>query len=107
MEVASPSTQMNSLVVAYVNGTIKSKDIPMIESKIGENENLKDLYLKKVQEQEFLMALIPDISSSKNSLLNLKIEIAQITEEVFPEEKKSLLKSVEKFLNKPVVTIKY
>ena len=107
MEVVSQSTQMHSLVGAYVNGTIKAKDIPMIEGKIGADEGLKDLYIKKIQEQEFLMELIPDISASRNSLLNLKQEISQITGEVFPKEKRSFFKEVSKFLNKPVVTIKY
>lgn len=107
MEIFSGKHSTQSLVTAYVNGTIKSKDIDKVERKIGESEELKELYIKKAQEQEFLLALIPDATGSKNSLLNLKREMRAITEEVYPKDRQNIIGKLKKFLDKPVVTIKY
>ena len=93
-----------ALVNAYVNRTIRAKDISYIEEKIGDNEQLRDHYQNKIAEHNFLMELIPNKKISNSRLKKLQSEISQITSDIIPESRISKLRA---FLDKPIFTIKY
>lgn len=107
MEVGAIQNRKYALVTAYINGTLNPKDIELVEERIGESQELKEYYSKKIEEQKFIQQLIPNIETSKKSMKTLRSEVMAISDQVFPKEKKTLLGRIKNILDKPVFTIEY
>ena len=91
-----------NLISAFVNGTLKNKDLSSVEEIINENETTEEFYNQKLSERDFLQQLIPDREVSSNTLSSLRREFSLIDENVFPKEKLGFLKKTIKFLNEPI-----
>lgn len=109
MDIKIDHIKNDSLVSAYVSGTIKAKDLATVETRISASTELRQLLEMKEQEKDFLLQLIPsEDKQSKNSLTQLRSEIKNVTEEVYASmPKDGLLKKAVKTLNKPILTIRY
>jgi len=70
-----------------------------------ENEINQEFYQSKLQEQDFLLQLIPDVQCTKNSLRSLKQELAKSTSSSLPKERKSFIKRMKTLLNTTIFTI--
>ncbi|MBT4791777.1 MAG: hypothetical protein HON90_09415 [Halobacteriovoraceae bacterium] len=96
-----------ALIGAYVNKTIKAKDIKRVEEIIGSDENLNSYYQKKLAEHQFLLDLIPVKKITPKRLLSLRKETHQITNEMIPDNVFTKVSNLKSFLNKSLLTIKY
>lgn len=94
-----------SLISAYVNGTLKTKDRNRVEDLIASNEKFGELYRQKKELKDFYLALVPKFQISKNREDALKKEMYRVNAEVFPEDKYEPLKKVYKFLTEPIIEI--
>ncbi|MDP7320325.1 MAG: hypothetical protein QF441_06925 [Bacteriovoracaceae bacterium] len=103
----SAETSRDFLVRAYVNKTIKLKDIPLVEKMIGEDNQLQALYTALIEEQNFLQDLVLEKKCIAENIKNIHHIMEEVTVDILPETKKSLVKRISEFLDKPILTIDY
>lgn len=96
-----------NLIAAYVNGTIKSKDVSVVEKIVGEDTVYRAYYDRKMQEKDFILQMIPQESLKLNQKSALSNELRMITEELLGKERIPLKDRVKTFLDKPIITIRY
>lgn len=90
------------LVNAYVDNRLNSKAKKQFENLVGDIENLKEELRVKTEVQEFMKELIPNPQISKTSLSHLKAEMADITDSVIGDQKKSITQKISSFLDMTV-----
>ena len=95
----------SAMVSTYVNGTIKAKDIDRVERAINSSDDMRKFYDHKVQEKEFMLQLIPDRKITASISENIKKEIREINDDVYPEKPETLGKKVYRFLTSPIIEI--
>ena len=94
-----------SLIASYVNGTLKFKDREKVEGLIATDASFNEIYLRKKQQKDFYLQLIPNHSLPKNVKSYIKSEMKKVNEDVFPKEKYHIAKQVYKFLTEPIIEI--
>lgn len=92
-----------SLISSYVNGTLKLKDREKVEALINTDASFNEIYLRKKQQKDFYLQLIPNQTLPKNVKAYLKSEMKKVNEDVYPKEKYYMAKKVYKFLTEPVI----
>jgi len=94
-----------SLIASYVNGTLKLKDRDKVEELIGIDASFNEIYLRKKQQKDFYLQLIPNQTLPKNVKAYLRAEIKKVNNDVFPKEKYHMAKKVYQFLTEPIIEI--
>ena len=94
-----------SLIASYVNGTLKLKDREKVEGLINTDSSFNDIYIRKKQEKDFYLQLIPNQPLPKNIKSYLRSEMKKVNDDVYPKEKYHMAKKVYKFLTEPIVEI--
>ena len=96
-----------NLIASYVNGTLKAEDIAKVEGWIGESPIYRSYFEKKKLEREFVLQMVPQEKLKINQKRSLSTELFSVTQEIFGREKVSPAARIKRFLDKPVITIRY
>ena len=91
-------------LIPYANGTLSDKDRKKVISSLEPGDEYIN---RKKREKEFLLDLIPEKRLSAIHKRQLIQKMFVTTDDLIPKEKFPIINKVKKFLNKPVVSIKY
>ena len=95
------------MIASFVNGTLKSKDISIVEQIVGNDPVYQSFYQRKVQEREFILEMIPDAKLKLDEKATLLKDIAGVNSDLLVEDIIPWKERVKEFLDKPVFTIKF
>lgn len=93
------------LVSSYVYGTCPEEQRDRVERLLAQDKAMKDYFLLKQNERDFLRQLIPDTSPSKATMLELRREVISVINQMIPSKEKGFVNKVKRALNKPIITL--
>lgn len=107
MQINLTDKTKRQMIASFVNGTLKSKDISIVEQIVGNDPVYQSFYQRKVQEREFILEMIPDAKLKLDEKATLLKDIAGVNSDLLVEDIIPWKERVKEFLDKPVFTIKF
>ena len=93
----------SALVNAYLDNRLSMIERRDFETTVNTNSALKNELLRKRDEKEFILSLIPNKKLSAEVKSSMKIELRDINNSIIPETETSLIRKITGFFDKTII----
>lgn len=107
MDIDTNLESKKNMIAAYVNGTLRAKDVAMVEELIGSEGLYRRYFERKKQEHEFILQMIPQAKLKLNEKKMIVNDIREITHELWGMDKVPWREKLKDFLDKPIIRVEF
>lgn len=99
------SAGLNAKINAYIDGNLSVMRRKEVEELISSDPQVAEIFRNKTLEREKIRSLIPDQKIAKDSLAALKTELRETANDLYPQERKTVMEKLAKILDTTVFEI--